>query len=334
VILYETVVLGVVGDFLFWITVVGYFVTKYFTQTVTVPPLPSSLPAACCNLIAFLLVFYLTACYTRYTAQHDAVMNSGGFMSNICLFAHNWFSFAGKRRIFRYLNAAHILSFVGLEGVYDETNLFAPLNTAHRLLSETEIQKMKLYAFKGSTPYRVLLSWVMESIREEFIQGGISNAEMLKCLKLVFQLRGSLTRVYHFKQQPIPFTYIALVEVIVDWFLPFYAVSIGYTSAGNLHEGFFSFFLEFLYVVAYSLITTGLRRLGKRLQDPLGMDLEDFDVLDILSSAIDQTNKILRAPRLNLISEVEELDLYETVWDKIQPQTSQDGINLKGHLVT
>jgi len=64
------------------------------------------------------------------------------------------------------------------------------------------------------------------------------------------------------------------------------------------------------------------------------MDLEDFDVLDILSSAIDQTNKILRAPRLNLISEVEELDLYETVWDKIQPQTSQDGINLKGHLVT
>jgi len=166
-------------------------------------------------------------------------MNSGGFMSNICLFAHNWFSFAGKRRIFRYLNAAHILSFVGLEGVYDETNLFAPLNTAHRLLSETEIQKMKLYAFKGSTPYRVLLSWVMESIREEFIQGGISNAEMLKCLKLVFQLRGSLTRVYHFKQQPIPFTYIALVEVIVDWFLPFYAVSIGYTSAGNLHEGFF-----------------------------------------------------------------------------------------------
>jgi len=274
--LYENVVLGVLFDLLFWLTVIGYFVTKYLTQDMIVGPISPSLPTACTNFIAFLLVFYMTACYGRFREQHDAVMKSVGLLNNICMFGNIFFSVAGSRRIYRHLNAAHILSFVGLGGTYKERNLFEPLNEKHQLLNQKEIQNLKNHSFEGSTPFRVLLSWVMESIRHEFLEARISNEEMLACLELVFELRASLSRVYHFKQQPVPYSYVVLVTVMVDWFLPFYAVSIGYTSAGTIdssQSGFFDFFLEFLYVITYALITTGLRRLGARLQDPLGMDL-------------------------------------------------------------
>jgi len=330
-ILYETVVLGIFVDILFWISVFGYFFTKYLTQDVKVPAMPSSLPSACTNFIAFLLVFYMTACYGRFREQHDAVMKSIGSLNSICLFAHNCFSVAGSRRIYRHLNAAHILSFVGLDGIYQEKNLFVPLNDTHKILTQNEIEKLKDFSFQGSTPFRVLLSWVMESIRYESEQGKTSKEEMVACFQLVLDLRASLSRIYHFKQQPVPYSYVVLVTTMVDWFLPFYAVSIGYTSAGTVsNEGFFGFFLEFLYVITYVLITTGLRRLGARLQDPMGMDLEDFDVLEIVSNGLDQTNKILSAPRVSLTSENEELAFVRNVPSKQQQSADVSDLEV-GH---
>jgi len=309
-------------DPLFILTTAGYFITKYLTQDVKVPQMPPHLPSACTGLITFLLVFYVTSCYNRFKEQYDAVMKSVGSLVNVSLQAHDSISWEGSWALFRYLNAAHILSYVGLETVYDEDNIFQPHNEKYKLLNEQEMKKLKDYNFQGGAPFRVLLSWCVEAVRQEFANKRISEAQMKTFLQLIFELRGSFSRLYHFKQQPVPFSYVLLVNMMVSWFLPFYGVSIGYTSSGTLtYLNKNSKILlgesiaEFLYIVTYAMVVTGLKRLGQRLQDPLGNDLEDFDINSIVTEGIYQTEEILRAPRADQLTQTDMTVWYEEVYN-------------------
>jgi len=309
-------------DPLFILTTSGYFITKYLTQNVKVPQMPTHLPGACTGLITFLLVFYVTSCYHRFKEQHDAVMKSVGSLVNVSLQSHDSISWEASWNLFRYLNAAHILSYIGLETVYDEDNIFHPHNKKYKLLNEKEMKKLKDYSFKGGAPFRVLLSWCVEIIRQEFVNKSISEEQMSTFLQLICALRGSFSRLYHFKQQPVPFSYVMLVNMMVSWFLPFYGVSIGYTSSGTLNDlnknselQLGESLIEFLYIITYAMVVTGLKRLGQRLQDPLGNDLEDFDINSIVTSAIHQTEEILRAPRADLLTKSDMLAWYEEVYN-------------------
>jgi len=297
----------------FWLSIAGYFITKYLTSNLVVNQLPSHLPTACTNLITFLLVFYVTSCYSRFKEQHDAVMKSAGNLMNICLCVRSSLSLAASCRILRYANAAHILSFVGLGLKFNLDNLFVPLNDKYQLLDTKEIETLSRHSFVGGTPFRVLLSWIIDCIQKEFEEGKTCAEEMQILLQLTIELRGSLTRVYHFMQQPVPFSYVMLVRIMTVWFLPFYAVSIGYSSQGNFNKGLGSSIIEYLYVVTYAVIVTSLCRLGQKLQNPLGDDIEDFDVIDIVSNVIDQTYKVLCAPTRPLKTDSEETALLEKV---------------------
>jgi len=60
------------------------------------------------------------------------------------------------------------------------------------------------------------------------------------------------------------------------------------------------------------------------------MDLEDFDVLEIVSNGLDQTNKILSAPRVSLTSENEELAFVRNVPSKQQQSADVSDLEV-GH---
>ncbi len=72
-------------------------------------------------------------------------------------------------RIFRYLNAAHALIYVGLTGgkVYSTENFLSQLVLTHRLLSDKEMDRINIINPNlGGCATREVISWILDDIRD------------------------------------------------------------------------------------------------------------------------------------------------------------------------
>lgn len=70
------------------------------------------------GFLSFFIVFYLDQAYKRFTTQYEMAMDSKDQIFDICSVAAVWMTKVGGRRLWRHLNVAHTLSYVGLSDTF------------------------------------------------------------------------------------------------------------------------------------------------------------------------------------------------------------------------
>jgi len=296
--------------FIFW--VVRWL--KYHSTNNVLPALLNISENFCYGITIFLVVFYLTQSYSRYTLQYDFSRDSSGRVFNCCSVARASLSKAGSWRMFRLLNAAHLLAYVGLDCAYNEENMFNPLIEKYHLLTPVEVKRLKQVGLVGGNAHREVIAWAMLSISKE----RLSDLELATLSTELLKLRESLANLYHFADLSVPFSYVHCINFQVFLFLPLYAYSLAYSynrdnSAGQPYPGYIVLgdsMIEFLFLFWYTAVILSLRTLAQKLQDPFGHNLEDFPVIRFITKTIAASSKLLCALPLHQSSENEEAGMF------------------------
>ncbi len=215
------------------------------------------------GFLSFFLVFFANQSYTRFTTLYGNSMSMEGRIFNVALLARTNLPTNEAWRLMRYLNAAHLLGYVGLSEVYSETNFFDPMNENLQLLTESETARVKeIGVDSGGSGYRELIGWCLEIIYHHFHADLLDLNTMDRMVAEVLTLRGHIGGLYDYDDQPIPFVYVHLLTMLVDIYMPLLAYA-NATSVGNDVQGVIITFLAAIY-------TLGLVAIGRALSDPYG----------------------------------------------------------------
>ena len=89
------------------------------------------------SFMSFFLVFYASQTYARFSDQYASSMACEGAILDTAIIARSSkMPYLECLRLVRYLNAAHILAYIGLSDVYNYENYFQPFNAQHTLLNQ------------------------------------------------------------------------------------------------------------------------------------------------------------------------------------------------------
>jgi len=181
------------------------------------------------------LVFFASQSYSRFMSQHKECTAAQGHITDAILLAVNCFKQdargrAAAHRIFRHLNAVHILAYVGLNPTnYAEKNFLRPFNHIHQLLSSEEYDRIREIGPNGnqgaSAAFKEVIGWLLRDIQEED-DAGLTGGTTVALRGKVLALRTSLGALYDYSAQPIPFFYVHLITVISGIYLPLFAYGV------------------------------------------------------------------------------------------------------------
>jgi hypothetical protein len=292
------------GNYFVYIAIRSLYLLKY-----RLPTFPVTVVTVIGSFLSFFLVFFASQSYSRFSVQYansNAIM---GHIVNICLLAQASLPAAHRLRIWRLLNASHLAAYSGLGNTYNEENFFDPINHAFHLLTPQETSRAKLQKFKGGAVYRELLanaSSVIFSFKssKKFSDDKCGD-HMWKELTL---LRGFLSKMFEYSNQPIPFVYIHLIVLTSAVYLPLFS----YSLATNPEVTKYNWWIEammFFIIGVTNLFVLGLRSLGVILADPYGVDIQDFSVLNFVMSTIQCTRRLCTDVQLETFDENLEVTL-------------------------
>ena len=165
----------------------------------SVPPMDMGKVAIIGAFHSLFLVFFASQSYARFQMQYSASMAAEGHLNDICLLASNCISqategIAGAHRLFRHVNAAHLLAYVGLSEVYTTDNFLTPFNDIHRLLSPLEMKRMlEINPDAGAHAYREALGWAVRDVHVEVEAGRLGGGEAGMLRGQILGLRAKLT---------------------------------------------------------------------------------------------------------------------------------------------
>jgi len=290
-----------------WLNLAVFWISRYLQATPLnlLPSLCSTALGICTTLAQWTLVFYINQCYARFNMQYNFCTSSSGAILDACKIARTCMSKAGQWRLFRLLNAAHLLTFIGIGDEYTEEGLFVPANERLLLLSPYEVKRIKKIGMKGPAASREVLVWAMQSIKQEYLDGNLSPREMKRLSLCVLSLRGSLARLFHFADFPIPFSYRHLIHLLVHFFLTLFAYSMAYSYNESQHSRTIlnDSLIESAYVLFITATALSIVQLGTRIQDPFGHDSEDLPVVHFVTSLAHASFKVLCGPEIHKLSE-------------------------------
>jgi len=320
-----TLIATIFLDWQLWFCTAIFVITRWggysdkipFFDFDVLPKLLNGSVGLCSKLTVFLTVYYVFLCFKRYTTLYDLACASAGRILDSCTIARKFMSKAGSWRVFRLMNAAHLLAYVGVDGAYHEGNLFTPLNDKYNLLVQKELERLQQVGFPSADAHREVISWLMQLLKTEAGNGQLTEKQLKGLSTQFLTFRGSLARFYHFAALPLPFPFVHAINFQVFLFLPVYAFTLGYsynpTKGGKDLPGSIILtdsIIQFLYLFWYAATILSLRTLGQRLQDPFGHNLEDLSVLRFIDAAVMASGKILCAPVGHKSSEQEESQLF------------------------
>jgi len=209
----------------------------------------------------------------------------------------------GYWRLFRFLNAAHVLTYVGIEAGYDEHNLFDPFNEKYVLLTSKEVVSIKNIGFTGEGAFQQVLTWSIASVKNEYDSGLITERQMIVLLNQCLKLRKLLEKFFDYRDRPVPFSYVQVNSLVVFVILPLFSYSIAYSYQRDDSLGvplsnmiiFRDSIIAFCIVLIHSMTLLSLRTLAKNIQDPFGHNLEDISVSNTLHVTVAGSSKVLCA---------------------------------------
>jgi hypothetical protein len=155
----------------------------------------------------------------------------------------------GGMRMWRHLNAAHALGYVGLSETFTMGNFVRPLAIRYGLLNEEEMARIESLNSKfdetdsevGIAAQREVLTWCLQDLSTD-VKLQLDRDKKTKGLTTVWRakiapdpcalmrligdintLRDKSDNLYELTEQPLPFFYLHLVFFIVTAYLPLFA---------------------------------------------------------------------------------------------------------------
>ena len=252
------------------------------------------------TFVSFLLVFVNTTLFQRFFAVYTQAMTVQERIFDIMTMGQSFLSLSPEIgwRLLRYVNAAHILAYVGLHGgkVYDKDNFLTEMVKKHQLLTEDEIARIdEIDVTLGGAAYREVLTWATEEIKEYLTlhRPNLPATDNYRVMiTIISAIRSSITALYEYADQPIPFIYIHMVNLTVVLYLPLFAccVATAIPQASASDE-----VLGALIVLTTVVIIVGIRLVGDAILDPFGPEIEDLSVLRNVTFTLTASRRIYLA---------------------------------------
>lgn len=284
-------------DPLLWFTIIIYVVIRVQAR-IGLPEYVADLNTGNIGVIgsflSFFLVYFVVTSNKRFDDQYAMSMAAKGRVLDVASMARASLPRDIALRVVRYMNASHVVGYVGLSDTYSYANFFHEINNSACLLTGTELQRInRLNMDAGGSCYRELVAWcqieIQEAFKNELIDGRLASQYRDKLL--AFQ--GALSSIYNYADQPIPFFYVHFISLLSALYLPLFAVSSAF-EAGTGNDAYWTADLVAgLIVFLQSVFVIGLRLLGQKLSDPFGADLEDLSVMHYVNFTWQQSNRIL-----------------------------------------
>lgn len=139
----KTTMMDIIMQPLLWISMLVYILSQYallidpkahYSFETSFQPMRTISTS-----MSFLIVFFVSDCYKRFQRQYDSVALNNSKIYDIMLNGRAILSYEEQLRLWRYLNIAHILSFMTTSYIYTFESLLYPLQKKYILLNETEI---------------------------------------------------------------------------------------------------------------------------------------------------------------------------------------------------
>ena len=141
-------------DGAFYTSCFGYVPLRWYARHGGLNAFPLT-PISCVgSLAAFIVVFFTSHAWQRFVTMYNLAMALEGRIFDATLLAQATLPPAAALQLWRYLNAAHVLLYLGVSPHYREGNLLRPLNEQYRLLNDAELARLSLVGFSGGTATR------------------------------------------------------------------------------------------------------------------------------------------------------------------------------------
>lgn len=151
----------------------------------------------------------------------------------------------------------------------------------------------------GGNCYREVVGWTLRILCEAHREKHIDSVVYNLMVSEVFQLRGCISVLYNYDDQPIPFVYVHLV-----YYLSFlYLLLTAFFVATNFsEEDFWANVVALLIVSLNNLFTIGMLEIGRFMSDPFGADLCDLSIIHFIEFTLVNSRRILTGKAFALTS--------------------------------
>lgn len=291
-----------ITDVLLWSTVLTYIAVRVVIRySSTVPDFVDTLANGDITIVGgfltFFLVLYVNKSHARYFELYGHSMACKGRIFDVAGLAIAYLPKDTATKLVRYMNAAHISGYVGLNETYPAKTFFAQMNQDCGLLTENEMERMnEMDLDQGGSCNRELIVWCLRLIQEcQKSDRDIDNELARQFREQILQLRASIGKIYNAADLPVPFFYVHFICLLTVMYLPLFAVSTAF-QAGTGDEVFWTADLVGGLVVFFqSMFVIGLRILGQYMNDPYGDDLIDLSVMFYCTFTWRMSNRMLEA---------------------------------------
>lgn len=268
------------------------------------------------GFLSFFLVLFVNQTNGRFFEMYTMAKGVTGKMVEVASTAVTKFSPAASARLVRYMNAAHTLGYVGLDGPYSKEHFFNHINQEYNLLtkSEMEIIGRRGWNFDG---FLELMTWCQYDVRKAQKAGMIDSGEARELNGLLLGMKANMKGIYNYCDQPVHFFYIHFLCLLSALYLPLFALE-NALSVSNDHWS--SELTTATIVILQSTFVIGLRLLGQKMVDPFGDDLEDLSVLSYVVGTIKDCRLVLTSHEGSDVDEQLEMSLATEAFSMTKAQ--------------
>lgn len=246
------------------------------------------------GFLSFLLVLFVNQTNSRFYDMYGLAKKVAGQIQDVAGLASTQLPPEDAKRMVRYMNAAHVLGYVGLGGPYSRKHFFEPMNKKHNLLTPKELRRiLPLDMDSGSAAFKEMVTWCQREVGRARKAGHIDSIEAAKMHEHILNIRAAMDGIYDFTDQPTHFFYIHFLCLLSALYLPIFAIDNAYSAGWGEDSDVSIEILNGTIVLCQSIFVVGLRLLGQIMIDPFGLDLEDLSVITYVSTTIVNTKIIL-----------------------------------------
>eukprot|EP00935_MAST-01C_sp_MAST-1C-sp1_P000432 g432.t1 len=240
--------------------------------------------------LAFFTIFHLCECYRRWQNTFDHAMSAILALKSATLMLSSYISkddYKYATDIVRYLNAAHLLAYVGVSDEYS-IKLFREYNDEQQLLSQREVKEIEtLDPEHGPLATSRCLIWSMQLIHACKENEVMHVTEIGRVEARILSVWSDLARLHDLNNQPIPLAYFNLLAILTFVYVPLSSFMLGFTFAEDWH-------ISLVGMLMSNLSLVGITKLAVQFHDPIGSDLIDFTVFRWIDSTTQETRKMLK----------------------------------------